>query len=76
VGGLIMVNEFEREPTESQEPTIDELVEAVSELLSKEQLDELKEWNVETALGLAFSFLIDVGIDDPEQFLIEKRILE
>lgn len=67
---------IEHEPIESQEPTVQELLTVVKEHLSEEQLADLAELDFETALGLVFSYLLGSGIDDPEQFLIEKGILE
>ena len=48
----------------------------------EEELDDLKAdlfencFEEEDIIGVAFTFLIENGIDDPEEFLKEKGILE
>lgn len=39
-------------------------------------LQDLEEESLEDALVLAFTFLLECGVDDPEAVLIEKGILE
>lgn len=61
---------------ESKEPTVYDLVEACREKLTEEQLEELSQMEFEEALGLVFSYLIESGVEDPDAYLKEKRILE
>lgn len=61
----------ELEPIEALSLVLEEAlgVEGLSEL-------ELEEYDYDEALGLAFTALIENGIEDPEAFLIEKNILQ
>lgn len=80
------MNEFEpTEPSSDEggedehgnEPTVANLTEACRELLDKESLEALAECaDFDEAMGLAFTMLIENGIDDPEQFLREMGLIE
>jgi len=59
-----------------QEPTSQELAEACAEVLSEEDCAEIASMSFDEALGYVFTLLIENGIEDPETFLKEKRILE
>lgn len=66
-------------PAEAQEgdPSIVELVEACREVLDDDACAAiLEEPDYSAALDLAFSALFNAGIEDPENFLIQKGILE
>lgn len=53
------------------------LAKACEEEIGKNEFVELiRMTNFEDALGFAFTILIECGIEDPEQFLKEKGILE
>jgi hypothetical protein len=67
---------FESKSEQEKEPTLENLTNACREVLG-EEVEELKNCEgMEEALGLCFSLLIENGIDDPEEFLREKGILE
>lgn len=68
---------MEQGPEEiSTEPTVSELSQACSELLSEEDLADLAEMPMDEALGYAFTLLLESGVDDPEGYLAEKGILQ
>lgn len=59
-----------------EEPTPAEIAEACRDLLEAEVCDEIAEQEeTETALGLAFSAILETG-EDPEEYLKNKGILE
>jgi hypothetical protein len=58
------------------EPTLTELVNACREVLTDEDCTELENMEFGEALGYSITLLIEQGIDNPEQFLREKRIVE
>lgn len=68
--------EIASEESKEKEPTTQELVEACKEVLDEETCAELEAMEFDEALGFAFTCLIEAGIDDPEEFLIEKGILK
>lgn len=62
--------------SESNEPTIKELVQACKEKLDNNTLEAIgEETNFDEALGLAVSALMDAGVDDPFDLLIGKGIV-
>jgi len=63
------------EPKE-KEPTSRELMEACKEVLDEKTCAELESMEFEEALGFVFTCLMEAGINDPEEFLTEKGILE
>ena len=67
--------EFELNNIE-HELTAAELAEACREVLDPETCAEIEGMEPDEAMGYAFTCLIEVGIDDPEEFLIEKGLLE
>lgn len=67
---------FESKSEQEKEPTIENLVNVCKEILGDESEELLSCENMEEALGLCFSLLIENGIDDPEEFLKKKGILE
>jgi len=68
---------MEQESKESQkkEPTTEDLVDALREVIDDETLEELLPLDLDEALGFAFSLLLENGID-PDEFLRGKGILE
>lgn len=58
------------------EPTHEELAHACKEVLSHEDCAELLAMPIDEALGYAFTLLIGSGVEDPEEFLKDKGILE
>lgn len=63
--------------TLKEEPTIQEIADACRGTLDNETCDEIVALeNADEALGLAFTSLIENGIEDPEAFLRAKGILE
>lgn len=61
---------------EKYEPTSVELATACWEVLSMSDCIELEKMEFAEALGYSFTLLIENGVDDPEQFLRDKRIIE
>ena len=61
---------------EEKEPTPQELAEACKEVLDEETCAELETMEFNEALGYAFTCLMEAGIEDTEEFLIKKGILE
>jgi len=61
---------------EKQEPTSAELAEACQEVLTEEDCAEIAGMPFDEALGYAFTLLIENGIEDPEEFLKGKGLLE
>lgn len=60
-----------------KEPTVQELAEVCAEVLDEVTCAEIAAMDdLEEAIGYAFAVLIEAGVDDPEQFLIEKGILQ
>lgn len=57
-------------------PTAKELAEACKEILTEEDCEDLAAMPIDEAMGYAFTLLIEQGIEDPEQFLRERKILE
>jgi len=54
-----------------------DIAEACMGVLDQETCDQIAEFeDNKEALGYVFSALIEAGIDDPEEFLKEKGILE
>lgn len=68
--------EIADEELKEKEPTSQELAEACREVLDEEICIEIAAMEFEEALEFIFTCLIEAGIDDPEEFLIEKGILE
>ncbi len=67
----------EIEKVNEKEPTCKELAEACKDVLDKKTRTEIEQMdNFEEALGYVFTCLIENGIENPEEFLIEKGILE
>lgn len=65
------------EPVETTEPTTIELTEACAEKLSPEACNAIAAMlDIGDAIGLAFSCLIEAGVDDPEKFLVDKGIFQ
>jgi hypothetical protein len=65
------------ENLEEREPTSQELAEVCAEVLDEETCAEIAAMSdLEEAISYAFAVLIEAGVDDPEQFLIEKGILQ
>ena len=65
------------EPVEVTKPTSIEVAEACTEKLSPEECDGIAAIeDIGEALGLAFTCLIEAGVDDPEEFLTDKGVLE
>lgn len=58
------------------EPTSADLANACRETLTDDDCAELESMEFEEALGYSITLLIEQGIDDPEQFLKEKGIIE
>jgi len=58
------------------DPTPDEIADACREILDEATLEEIRAiGDIEGALGLAFTALIEAG-EDPEAFLIEQGVLQ
>lgn len=64
------------EAAEVAEPTSEQLATACSEVLSEEDCVELVSMSTGEAIGYAFTLLLENGIEDPEQYLRDKGILE
>ena len=62
--------------SKEKEPTSQELAEVCKEILDEKTCAELETMEFEEALGHAFTCLMESGIENPEEFLIEKGILE
>lgn len=60
----------------TSEVTSSELALAVADELPEEICIAISESDLDDALGIAFEELLNVGIDDPEEYLKEKGILE
>lgn len=62
---------------QNEKLAIMDLAEAIKDVLSEEEILDLQDCeNLEEALSLAFTCLIEEGIEDPEEFLREKGILK
>lgn len=72
----IPAEEVDNKEIGEKEPTSQELAETCKEVLDEETCAESEAMEFEEALGFAFTCLIEAGIEDPEEFLIEKGILE
>ncbi|MDP2631979.1 MAG: hypothetical protein Q8P30_04435 [Candidatus Uhrbacteria bacterium] len=69
-----------------EEPSVTDLINACREVLFEEDLDFIslaaegmeneEDMGMGIALGLAFEKLLEAGVDDPEQYLRDKDILE
>jgi len=59
-------------------PTVAFLISACKEVLGEDvkELEVFDNNDIEGALGVCFSLLIEKGIDNPEEFLKEKGVLE
>lgn len=67
----------EQEPIRENEPTIEWLAEVLKDDLTKEQLADMAEMtDLQEALGVVISYLLENDIKDPEGYLMEKGILE
>lgn len=77
--GIILIKDALQLPEwieDFDEPTTQELAEICSEiLLEDEVLDVFDQEDLETALGLVFTLLIEHG-ENPEQYLIMKDFLQ
>lgn len=62
--------------SKEKEPTSQELAETCRNVLEGEICEEFERMEFVEALEYAFTCLIEAGVDDPEEFLIEKGILE
>ncbi len=60
----------------TKEPTSEQLANVCGEVLSAEDCEELAIMPMDEALGCAFTLLIENGVEDPEDFLRSKGILE
>lgn len=49
---------------------------ACAKILTEEDCEELKQMEIDEAIGYSLTLLIEAGIEDPEEFLKEKGILE
>lgn len=58
------------------EPTLQEVGEALAGAVPEEDVHDLEGMEYEEGLGYAFTLLLENGIEDPEQYLKEKGILE
>lgn len=52
------------------------LIEVCIEFFGPEVESDFEEMDFEEALGYSFTLLTEAGIEDPEEFLIEKDILQ
>ncbi|PJC36966.1 hypothetical protein CO046_03320 [Candidatus Peregrinibacteria bacterium CG_4_9_14_0_2_um_filter_53_11] len=60
-----------------EEPTSGEIAEACREALGDDVCAEIEEMeDAEAALGLTFTALIEAGIEDPEEYLRSRGVLE
>ncbi len=64
------------EVAEAEEPTSEQLAQACSEVLPAEDCEELAAMPIEEATGYAFTLLLENGVEDPEEYLKSKGILE
>ncbi|MDO8649815.1 MAG: hypothetical protein Q7K33_00665 [Candidatus Berkelbacteria bacterium] len=65
------------EDSSEDEPTPAELIDACREVLDGDSLEALNECeDFEEAMGLVFTMLIEAGVEDPEQFLREKGLIQ
>ena len=64
------------EAFEYREVTGESIARACGDTLSIEDCEELAAMPVEEAAGYAFTLLLDNGIEDPEEYLKGKGILE
>ena len=57
-------------------PTVEQLAAACGEVLSEDDCAELASMSTDEAVGYAFTLLLENGVEDPEQYLRDKGILE
>ena len=58
-----------------EEPTIEELIEACTDVLEQDVLEDLRSMEFDDAIGYIFTLLLDV-VEAPEEFLKKKGVLE
>lgn len=66
----------ETKESEIPEPSTEELAQALENVLSEEDCEEIAGMGMEDALGYAFTLLLEQGVEDPEAWLKEKGVLE
>ena len=64
------------EESEQNELTSEKLASACNDILSPEDCQDIEAMECDEALGYTFTLLLENGIEDPEQYLIEKGILK
>lgn len=63
-------------PEGEDEERLSSLIVVLKEFLGPQVEADFEEMEFEEALGYSFSLLTEAGIEDPEEFLIEKDILQ